>query len=98
MVHLTLLGLYASSMVVYGSCLYVFGGYSHECTNDLYKFEVNQCKWTKLEIKTRPTARGYSPMIVNQNYLWITGGCATDAPEDILNDMWKFPFAYSILE
>jgi len=89
--------LAGSSMAVYGSCIYFFGGYyrSGKNSNELYQFEVDQCKWTKLEIKRCPTARSSSSMIVNQDCLWMTGGQTLN---ELFNDLWKFELGYSILE
>jgi len=83
-------------MAVYGSCIYIFGGIGDRYSNELYQFDVDQCKWTKLEIKTCPTARGYSSMVVNHNRLWIVGGYSPNG--QAVNDIWTFEFGYSILE
>jgi len=75
-----------SSMVVYGNSIYVFG------QSSLYRFEVDQCKWTKFH--TLQAARPYSPVVVNQNYIWITGGYGI---VNGLDNLWKFPLGKHLL-
>jgi len=85
--------LAGSCMAVSGSCIYIFGGAG---SDELYRFEVDPCKWTKLEIKTCPTPRRWPCIsIVNRNSLWIQGGISQS---DIHNDLWKFELGYSIFE
>jgi len=97
----TPLGSYGANMAVYERCLYIFGGHDGQTySNELYKFEIDQCRFIKLEIKACPIGRGQSSMIVKQNNLWTTGGHFSNDGLQLsyLNDLWTFPFGYSILE
>lgn len=73
---------------IYQNSLWIFGGLNkaQECLNDIWKFDINEKIWEKVEILDKaPSARygfGYCTDI-NQNF-WIYGG------RPFNNELWRF--------
>ncbi|KAK2121146.1 Leucine-zipper-like transcriptional regulator 1 [Saguinus oedipus] len=85
---------YHHSAVVYGSSMFVFGGYTGDIysnsnlknKNDLFEYKFATGQWTEWKIEGRlPVARSAHGATVYSDKLWIFAGYDGNAR---LNDMW----------
>ncbi|KAH0619007.1 hypothetical protein JD844_018606 [Phrynosoma platyrhinos] len=85
---------YHHSAVVYGSSMFVFGGYTGDIysnsnlknKNDLFEYKLATGQWTEWKIEGRlPVARSAHGATVYSDKLWIFAGYDGNAR---LNDMW----------
>ncbi|XP_019062570.1 leucine-zipper-like transcriptional regulator 1 isoform X1 [Fukomys damarensis] len=85
---------YHHSAVVYGSSMFVFGGYTGDIysnsnlknKNDLFEYKFATGQWTEWRIEGRlPVARSAHGATVYSDKLWIFAGYDGNAR---LNDMW----------
>nr|PIL96114.1 leucine zipper-like transcriptional regulator [Toxoplasma gondii COUG] len=64
-----------AASVVYGDCLYLFGGYGgHARLDDLCKFDFVQRRWTKVKAANSPSARENNGAVVYRGCMYIFGG------------------------
>ncbi|PFH34937.1 leucine zipper-like transcriptional regulator [Besnoitia besnoiti] len=64
-----------AASVVYGDCLYLFGGYGgHSRLDDLCKFDFVQRRWSKVKAANSPSARENNGAVVYRGCMYIFGG------------------------
>ncbi|CAF0997869.1 unnamed protein product [Adineta ricciae] len=80
------------SAVVYGKCMYIFGGLGEFRFNDLFKFDFESCTWTQIlpidESKV-PSKRCKHSACIYQDMMYIFGGWDSSGK---LNDMYRYRF------
>uniref|UniRef100_A0AAY4BLD7 BTB domain-containing protein n=1 Tax=Denticeps clupeoides TaxID=299321 RepID=A0AAY4BLD7_9TELE len=84
---------YHHSAVVYGSSMFVFGGYTGDIysnsnlknKNDLFEYKFATGQWTEWKVEGRLVARSAHGATVYNDKLWIFAGYDGNAR---LNDMW----------
>lgn len=81
---------YFHSSVVYGDCLYLFGGYNGtERLQDLYEFNFKKSRWEQIEALLAPSGRSSLVAQVYSNSMYIFGGYNGSV---VLNDFHEFKF------
>jgi len=66
---------HSHSAVSYGDSMYIFGGYDGAYKNDLYRFNLESRRWSKVAAKGRhPQARYRASCVVFEDSMYLFGG------------------------
>lgn len=88
------LGRYDHTAVVYGDCLYVYGGRSPNPLGDFWKYDFNLQTWSEMPTSAGMAARFGHTATVVAHKMYVHGGYLPD--EDVLTDqLWSFDFTLS---
>ena len=84
------------SQITYGSKVYIYGGQGKEGKyfNDMWTFDINDMKWSQIEIKGEvPKARKGHSVVVYEDSFFIFGGKTGNFNE--INQFWKYDIAHN---
>lgn len=83
------LGRYGHTIVEYNDDFYMFGGFTHFDTSQLYKFHIASSTWTQIDFSRGPEKRtNHSAVVANHSMLVLMGNTKCESRSDLWE--WRF--------